>query len=711
MIDKRLLALVGKDMKYIYGAVACMVVTLLASTGSAAAICGIIGVLTGSGAAVSGGAAGSTVSVSAAGTAGGMQDIYKYLIIMVVCIVVRFASDLTAGKLKDTVGRNVRRSLRDKAYDKLVRLGSTDITGLGMSGLTQVCLEGIEQLDLYYSSYIPQFFYAMAAPIILFIICLPVCPRSSVTLLLCVPLIPVSIIMVSRYAKKIFAKYWDKYISMGGEFLDSVSGLSTLKIFRADARWHKKLNASAEEFRRITMKVLVMQLASTTIMDTVAYGGAALGITAALVSMYKYGMSPVKALFIVLVAVDFFLPLRKFGSAFHVAMNGASAGRKLLSVLDMPEPEWGDRDVESCTLELRDVDFSYESEETDDASDAAEGQAVDKESGEEKQAGDRESSAASHGQAGDKSFVLRGISMTFPRGMSAIVGESGSGKSTIVGLLMGVLRAESGSVLLGGVAPEELSRYSYYSHLSVVSTNTKLFAASVRDNFRMACPGISDDEIVRRLRTVRLDDIADEGLDKVLTEGSLNVSGGQRQRLALAVNLAADKDIYIFDEATSNIDSESEGIIMEAVRELARTKTVIVISHRLANVVSADTIYYMEHGAVKEYGSHDDLMKLGGGYARLYDAQKALEYRRADAEANQIRMDVRGGEACDVMTDTVRDETDTHKKYSTLTLILRLMTLLGSFTFVIILAVLCGVVGAGFGTGVTTLGAVGWLKD
>ena len=428
----------------------------------------------------------------------------------------------------------------------------------------------------------------MLAPIILFCICVGIDWRTSLVLLACVPLIPVSIVAVSKYAKKIFAKYWGKYTSMGDAFLDSVQGLKELKIFKADAARHVKMNASAEEFRKITMKVLVMQLASTTIMDLVAYGGAGAGIALSIVGLMNGWLAPAAALFLILVAVEFFLPLRSLGSAFHVAMNGASAGRKIISLLNVPDPVWGENEVSGTELKLNGVTFSYDG----------------------------------------KRDVLKNVDMTFSeQGMTAIVGRSGCGKSTVVNMLIGAYRPKAGEVTVGGKPLESVTRESYYSHLASVSYNTYIFNDTVRANFELAKKNASDEEIWSALKAVNLADFIKEngGLDKVITEDANNVSGGQKQRLALAVNLVADKDIYVFDEATSNIDIESEAIIMDNIKAMSKNKSVIVISHRLANVVPADNIYYMEEGEVKEHGSHAQLVSVQGGYAKLYTAQKQLE--------------------------------------------------------------------------------------
>lgn len=567
MLDKELLRLLGSNRKYIFYTVAVMMVGLLANLSITAGICVAIYLLTQQ---AEPGAYLMPALLAAAG------------------IIVRYAASRVSGNLRDILGRKAKKDLREKTYDKIVRLGVRSTDGMSIAGLTQVAMEGIEQLDLYYSSYIPQFFYAMLAPLVLFMVTVWIDWRVAVALICCVPLIPVSIIAVSKYAKKIFAKYWGKYTSMGDSFLDSVQGLRELKIFRADAARHEKMNRNAEEFRKITMKVLVMQLASTTIMDMVAYGGAGLGIAFAVTGAAYRGLPPVYALFLILVAVEFFLPLRAFGSAFHVAMNGVSAGKKILSLLAQPDPVWGDEELSGTELRLDNVTFSYDGERS----------------------------------------VLRNVSMKFPAaGMTAIVGESGCGKSTAVGLLTGALRPGSGTVVAGGKPLESLSREAYYSRVAVVSCNTYVFNTTVRENFRLAKKDVTDDEIMSALEQVNLADFIREngGLDKAVTEDGANISGGQKQRLALAVNLVADKDIYIFDEATSNIDIESESVIMRNIKALSGKKSVIVISHRLENVVPSDLIYYMDNGEVRESGTHAALMAQQGRYSALYTAQKALE--------------------------------------------------------------------------------------
>lgn len=565
MLDKGLLALIRDRRGLLAGVVLLQVGGLLANLSVTAGVCwALYQVMDGQ-----------------------VDLLWQPLLLLAAGMAARFCFTVWAGEVRTRLGSGVKRTLRRRAYDKLLRLGVRDTPEASMAGLTQMTLEGIEQLDLYYSTYLPQFFYAMLAPVILFCLCVWLDWPTAVALLCCVPLIPLSIVAVSRYAKRIFAKYWGKYTSMGDGFLDSIQGLTELKIFQADQARGVQMQAQAEEFRRVTMKVLVMQLASTTIMDFIAYGGAGVGVCLSLRAALA-GTHPAVCLFLILVAAEFFLPLRALGSAFHIAMNGASAGQKLLALLDQPEPQWGELVPAGEGLELDGVSFSYDGRRP----------------------------------------VLQGVSMAFPpRSLTAIVGESGAGKSTVVALLTGALRADEGRVLAGGIPVQQLSREGYYARLAQVSYNTHLFHDTVRANFHLACPQLADADIWAALERVGLDGFVRQsgGLDRVIQEEGSNLSGGQRQRLALAIALAAGRPVYLFDEATSNIDVESEGVILDNVAQLARDKAVILISHRLANVARADHIYVLDGGRVAEAGSHEELLRAGGVYARMYRAQQTLE--------------------------------------------------------------------------------------
>lgn len=564
MIDKNLFKLLGKNKKYIFIVVILMVLSLLLNLNITYLIC---------------------KSLNKAINKDDFKSYISISIIILICIILRFILTLLISNTKDILGRNVKKDLRDKMYDKILTLGTKNLEGINMAGLTQISIEGIEQLDIYYSTYLPQFFYAMIAPFILFAVTVNLYWKSALTLILLVPLIPVSIIAVSKYANKVFAKYWSKYISIGDGFLDSISGLKDLKIFSADKLYNDKMNKKAEDFRRITMKVLVMQLASTTIMDLVAYGGAGLGIAFVIIGLKNGNLSSIStALFITLVSVEFFLPMRQFGSAFHIGMNGASAGKKILTLLNEEEPIWNEGIITNCNIQISNLNFSYNN---------------DKE-------------------------VLKNINMSFNnKGFYGIVGQSGSGKSTLANLLCAKLRPQTGEILIGGKELSTLSRISFYSHVGLVSYNTYLFNESIRDNFIMAKPNIKNDEIYKALSLVNMTDFVNEngGLNYVIKEDSLNISGGERQRLCLAISIVSNKDIYIFDEASSNIDIESEEIILKNIQNLSKDKLVIMISHRLANLENCNLIYLIENGILKEEGTHKELLNLNGLYKTLYDNQ------------------------------------------------------------------------------------------
>jgi ABC-type transport system involved in cytochrome bd biosynthesis fused ATPase/permease subunit len=453
----------------------------------------------------------------------------------------------------------------------------------------------VDQLETYFAAYLPQFFYAMLAPLTLFVYLAGINLPAAVVLLICVPLIPVAIAAVQTWAKKLLSRYWGQYTALGDTFLENLQGLTTLKIYQADEYKQQQMNEQAEQFRKITMKVLTMQLNSITIMDLIAYGGAALGVILA-AAQYRAGHVTLSgALLIILLAADFFLPMRLLGSYFHIAMNGMAASDKIFRLLDLPEPEHGAAAVPAdCTICCREVRFSYEA--------------------------DRE--------------ILHGIDLQLPRGsFTAIVGESGCGKSTLSALLMGRSRGYTGSITIGGVELRELSEESLMKNFTYVSHRSYLFKGTVRENLQMGKPDAGDAELWAALERANLADFlrGENGLDTPLAESAANLSGGQRQRLALARALLHDSPVYIFDEATSNIDVESENDIMAQIFDLARTKTVLLISHRLANVVGADCIYALESGNVAEHGTHDELLARNGLYARLWEAQQALENGKENA--------------------------------------------------------------------------------
>ncbi len=510
---------------------------------------------------------------------------WAYVAIIALLAIAKFMFSTATSTLRNNLGSYVKCNLRTQLVDKTL---SNPHNNMGLAEVTQMSIEGIEQLDLYFNMFLPHFFYAMISPLILFVLCVVLEYKTALVLLLCIPLIPMSIIMVSRYAKKIFAKYWGKYTSMGDTFLDSLKGLVDLKVYNSDQFKHQQINDSSEEFRRITMKVLVMQLASVTIMDLIAFGGAGIAIVMTIVSAVNGQISPMVALFLVLISAEFFLPMRALGSAFHISMNGATAGNKILDYLETPTPTAGTTTIDSIdSITLDGVTFGYT----------------------------------------DNNPVLHNISMTLNRGINSIVGESGCGKSTIASLVLGINNADSGMITINNTNITDISTASLYSHMALVSYNTHIFNMSIRDNFLLANSTASDSDINNALEQVNLLQFVDSigGLDYTILEGSENISGGQRQRLALAINIVADKQVYVLDEATSNIDSDSESIIMDTIAKLANDKIILLISHRLQNVVNSTNIYMLDGGIIAEQGNHTQLMASNNSYCSLYSAQQQLE--------------------------------------------------------------------------------------
>ena len=515
--------------------------------------------------------------------------LWQNLLLCLCTVPLRFGFTVLASGMSDKASKDVKRTLRSKIYAKLVCLGPNYTEKAATSEVVMLASEGVEQIDTYFAKYLPQLFYSLLAPVTLFCLLVGVHTRSAVILLCCVPLIPMSIVAVQKFAKKLLAKYWGEYTTLGDSFLENIQGLTTLKIYQADGWKHEQMNAQAERFRKITMKVLTMQLNSVTLMDLMAYGGAGLGIISAVSAFAKGQLSLTATLTILLLAADFFLPLRLLGSYFHIAMNGAASAEKIFRLLAADEPADGGRvPGGDNTLRLEHVTFGYEKDRT----------------------------------------ILNDVSLAIPQGsFVSLVGESGCGKSTIAALLSGSRTGYTGRVTLGGVPVEELQREQRMRTLTLVPHNATIFKGTVESNLRMAKPDAAESELWAALEQVNLAGFcrSQNGLQTALHEGGSNLSGGQRQRLAMARALLHDTPIYLFDEATSNVDAESENDIMQAIRSLAGKKTVILISHRLANVVDSDCIYVLDKGRIAGQGTHAELLAQQGAYSRLYQTQKELE--------------------------------------------------------------------------------------
>ena len=519
-----------------------------------------------------------------------LSDCLPAAIVIVLCIGLRAYCSRRASAASANAGNDVKQELRQRLYEKLTRLGSSYHEKVPTAEAVQVAVEGVEQLEVYFGKYIPQLFYSILAPITLFVVLAFVSLKASLVLLICVPLIPLTIMGVQKLAKRLLGRYWGIYTELGDSFLENLQGLTTLKIYQADGKKAKEMDQEAEHFRKITMKVLMMQLNSIIVMDVVAYGGAALGMIAVLREFASGTVSLGGTVTMILLSAEFFIPMRLLGSFFHIAMNGMAASDRLFAILDLEEGQAGEECLGDgpASVIFRDVCFSYD--------------------------GERQ--------------ILDQVSFQLPEnGLISLVGTSGCGKSTIAGLLTGRNRGYRGTIRIGGKELSRIREDSLLSHVTMVSHNSYLFKGTVRENLLMAAPMATEKEMEAALKKVNLYEFlkSQRGLDTELMERGSNFSGGQCQRLALARALLHDTPIYIFDEATSNIDAESEEQIMEVIRELSQNHCVLLISHRLANVVDSRNIYVLSGGRLTEEGTHNELMGKKGIYAALYSEQNILE--------------------------------------------------------------------------------------
>ena len=562
MIDKRLIGMVPESKKYVAGNVLMQWISLAANVVLMMSITRFF------------------ASLYAKNMTG--KDFAVFSVIAIMAVAVRFFCAIVSSK-------KVKKTLREAIYTKLLKLGAAYKEQIKTSEIVQVAVEGVDQLETYFGAYLPQFFYAMLAPLTLFLVLLRVNIPSAVVLFVCVPLIPAAIAAVQTWAKKLLSKYWGQYTALGDTFLENLQGLTTLKIYQADAFKNKEMNEESEKFRKITMKVLTMQLNSITIMDIIAYGGAALGVFFSVTQYQKGGVDLAGALLVILLSADFFIPMRQLGSFFHIAMNGMAASEKIFRFLELPEaPKKAAKFPRNAEIVCENLRFSYE--------------------------------------AGRE--ILKGMDLRIPRGrFVAIAGESGCGKSTVASILMGRNRGYKGTIRIGDIELSDIAESSLMQNITYISHNSYLFKGTIRENLLMGNPNATEDEMWAVLEQTNLAAFLrnEEGLDTKLAEKASNLSGGQCQRLALARALLHDSPVYIFDEATSNIDVESENDIMEQILLLAKKKSVLLISHRLANITKADIIYAMEQGEVKECGTHEELLRKNGLYQKMWTTQQRLE--------------------------------------------------------------------------------------
>lgn len=523
------------------------------------------------------------------------NDIGTYLLIFLGVLIVRFTFNVLYGYFSNKSSDVVKVKLRDMIYEKLLNLGLDYNKNLSTSSIVQSAIEGVEALEIYFGKYLSQLFYSLLAPITLFLVISFISFKAAVVFILCVPLIPISIIAIMKFAKRLLKNYWNNYSNLGETFLENLQGLTTLKVFNIDGIRHEKMNKEAESFRKITMKVLSMQLNSITVMDLIAFGGAALGSIVSLIAFKNGQINLGQTIIIILLSSEFFIPLRLLGSFFHVAMNGVAASDKIFELLDSKEREKNiiedTSDLDKININLNDVTFSYDS----------------------------------------KRDVLKNVSLNIKnKGFTAIVGRSGSGKSTIANLLLNTYEVNKGEIMFNNTNLNNISFDDIYEKIMLINTNSYIFNGTILDNLKIAKENLTDNEIQYALELSNLKSFVDglkDGINTKVGEGGSLLSGGQKQRLALARAVLSNREIYIFDEATSNVDVESEEIILDAINKLAKEKTVIVISHRLANVKNADVIYVLDNGEIVESGNHIELINKENYYFNMIKEQEFLERR------------------------------------------------------------------------------------
>lgn len=522
------------------------------------------------------------------------MQLWPWGAVILAAILGRYICTRLAARESFLAARDVKKRLRETIYEKLLKLGPGYVEREATAKVIQAAVEGVEQLEVYFSAYMPQFFYAMLAPLTLFVILAPLSLKVALVLLVATPLIPLSIVAVQKIAKRLLSSYWSQYAQLGDSFLENLQGLTTLKIYSADAGRHEAMNREAEHFRRVTMRVLTMQLNSISVMDLIAYGGTAVGIIVTLLEFRAGAIGFVPAFLMIMLAAEFFLPMRALGSYFHVAMNGMAASRTIFELLATEAPSWGDADSRvqgnaPIDIGLSKVSYRY----------------------------------------GEGAPALSEVDMTLPGcGLVSIVGESGSGKSTLAKILTGSVTGYSGRITVGARDLTALSREALLNTVSYIGSNSYIFKGTIEEQLRMGCPNATEAELWAALESVQLAEFVREGggLTFAVAERGANLSGGQRQRLALARALLHDTPVYIFDEATSSIDVESEAAIMAVLHELKRERSVLMISHRLANSVASDALYVLDKGHVVEMGTHEALRARGGVYTRLWETQYALEH-------------------------------------------------------------------------------------
>lgn len=518
-------------------------------------------------------------------------DMKRLLIIFALGVIIRVLALFKVTDYQSNIIGEVKGKLRERLITKAVSIGPSYKEQISTATLINLGSDTIEQLQNYYGRFLPEYYGAFGASLINFAVLTYIDWRVGLLFLALMPIIPLLLKFILTMVGRMQKKYWRKYQDVGELFLDSLQGITALKIFRADAKRADELVKKAEDFRNETMRILAMQLNSITLIEWIAYGSSIACIFMSLYVYAKTGLALHFLIMILIMSMDAFRPMITLTASFHVAMTGVAAGKTLIDFLELKEDERGMSFPKADDIKLSVKNLSYKYPDGDE-------------------------------------FALQNINIDFPnKGYIALVGESGSGKSTLAKVLSAAMRASTGDVFANDTAYNEINSASIASNVNRITHNAHIFEGSLRENLLMAKNNVNDSTINTALKKVNLYEeiIERDGLEMPLSSGGMNLSGGQRQRLALARAMIEDSKIFIFDEATSNIDIESEEIILENIKNIAKEKLVIIVSHRLSSIKDADKIYVMAKAKLVEEGTHDALMAQNGEYKRIYDAQESLE--------------------------------------------------------------------------------------
>ncbi|WP_339015254.1 ABC transporter ATP-binding protein/permease [Fusobacterium animalis] len=512
---------------------------------------------------------------------------YSYIIISILIIV--FVRQFSTIKISHMLGNlvvDVKRNLRKLIFEKTLKLGLAYSQLFKTQELIHLSVDNVEQLEVYFGGFLTQFYYCIVSSFILFFSIAYFNLKIAFILLGFSLAIPLSLYIILNKVKKIQKKYFAKYMNVGTLFLDSLQGLTTLKIYGTDEIREEEIAKMSEEFRIETMRVLKMQLLSIAVINWIIYAGTILAIVTSVKLFLNGSLGLFPMLFIFMLAPEFFIPMRTLTSLFHVAMTGVSAAENIISFVDSPERNInGNKEFKNENeIKISRLNFSYP----------------------------------------DGTQSLKDIDMSFKKGnLTAVVGHSGCGKSTLVSVLSGELKSKENEIFVDDIDIQNIKIEDKIKNILKITHDSHIFSGTVRENLSMANENLSDETMIEVLKKVKLWGVL--SLDTILESQGKNLSGGQTQRVALARALLYDASVYIFDEATSNIDIESEEIILNIIYSLSKEKTVIYISHRLPAIKNADCIYVMDKGKVIESGKHDELYSKKELYYNMYKHQEELE--------------------------------------------------------------------------------------